>query len=131
MKSVPVKYLVPVFAVLALAACSEEKQAETVPEPTAQQIRMAEDMSPADPALAEKYDRACRSCHALPDSGAPLTGFAPQWQPRIAERGVEGLLASTKAGFNNMPARGLCADCSDDDFRGLIAFMNGQEGGAQ
>lgn len=131
MKSMSVKYLVPVLAVLALAACSEEKQAEAAPEPTPQQIRMAEDMSPADAALAEKYDRACRSCHSLPDSGAPLTGFAPHWQPRLAERGLEGLLASTKNGFNNMPARGLCADCSDEDFNGLIAFMSGQNGGTE
>ncbi len=111
------------FAILLLAACSEEQKAEPVSQPTPQQVRMAEDLTPADEALADKYDRSCRSCHSLADSGAPLTGFAPAWAPRLEARGMEGLLANTKAGFNNMPARGLCADCSDEEFTALITFM--------
>lgn len=122
MKHIAVPFTIP-LAILLLAACSEEKEAEAPPQPTLEQVRLAEDLTPADEALADKYDRSCRSCHSLADSGAPLTGFTPAWTPRLEARGMEGMLASTKNGFKNMPARGLCADCSDEEFTAMITFM--------
>ena len=59
-------------------------------------------------------------------NGAPLVGRTSAWAPRVAARGPDGLIASVKAGRNAMPPRGLCPDCSDDDYRAIIAFMSGR-----
>lgn len=107
---------------LVLSGCSEDEQADIAP-PTPGQIAFAEQARPADPGLADIYDRSCASCHALVDAGAPLTGHGAAWDARIADRGRAGLLASIKNGMNAMPAMGLCADCSDEEFLALIDFM--------
>lgn len=101
-----------------LAACGNDKPAE----PTEQDVARAETLRPTDAALAERYERACLTCHAT-RSAAPLTGFAPAWQPRLAQ-GLEVLVAHARDGFKGMPAKGLCSDCSDADLRGLIVFMS-------
>ncbi|AVO38287.1 c-type cytochrome [Pukyongiella litopenaei] len=103
--------------------------AGAVAPPTSVQIAFADDASPADAALAEIYDRACRACHSVDGSGAPLTGHMADWQARETLRGgMQALLRSTRQGYRDMPAMGLCNDCSDDEFLGLIAFM--KTGGA-
>jgi len=83
----------------------------------------AQKMKPAEPRLAEIYGRACRSCHTVRDSGAPLAGDARAWQPRLAQ-GMDTLTQHAVQGFKNMPPRGLCPDCTAEDFRALIAFMS-------
>jgi len=35
------------------------------------------------------------------------------------------LLASVKNGLGAMPAKGLCFDCSDEDYTALINYMAG------
>lgn len=100
-----------------LAACTQHGT-----PPTAQEQARAQQMRPADPALASAYERSCMLCHAQADSGAPLTGAASAWAPRLRQ-GMDTLLARTENGFNAMPARGQCADCSAQDLRALIAFM--------
>lgn len=102
-----------------LAACHAAPPAE----PTDADLMRADTLRPTDTALAAKYERACLSCHGV-RSAAPLTGFSPSWQPRLA-KGADVLLAHTRDGFNGMPAKGLCSDCTDDDLRGLTAFMSG------
>lgn len=104
---------------LLLAACQDAPP----PPPADQDVARAEALRPADAQLAAKYERACLSCHGV-RSAAPLTGFAPAWKPRLAQ-GADALLAHARDGFNGMPAKGLCSDCTDDDLRGLIAFMSG------
>ncbi|GHB29953.1 hypothetical protein GCM10007094_17920 [Pseudovibrio japonicus] len=97
---------------------------EKVPEPTAADIAFADTATPANPELTAVYDRSCRSCHALDGTGAPLTGFAPDWTARLNARGGLGaLVASARNGFEEMPAMGLCNDCSDTNFEELISFM--------
>lgn len=104
-------------ALLVLSACSPG----TLPAPTPDEVARAEAMRPADAALAERYERSCRVCHVVP-GGAPLAGHGPSWQARLAQ-GDTMLLAHVRDGFNAMPPRGLCNDCSDDELRRLIAFM--------
>lgn len=96
------------------------------PEPEASDIIRAETLRPIDPELAAIYERSCMACHALVEAQAPLTGFAPAWAKREKERGAHGLLLSARNGFGNMPAMGLCLDCSDDQLTALIAFMSGE-----
>ena len=95
-------------------------------KPDAAAIALAEELAPDDTALAAKYDRSCRSCHSLVDSGAPLTGHKQAWDGRFKTKNMETLLANTKAGLAAMPAMGLCNDCSDVEFTGLINFMAGR-----
>lgn len=100
-----------------LAACSAER------EPDRAQL---EARRPADARLAALYERSCLLCHARPESGAPLTGQASAWAPRLA-RGLDALVASSRQGLGGMPAMGLCAECSDADLRALIEFMSSKE----
>lgn len=101
-----------------LVACGNDKPAE----PTEQDVARAETLRPLDATLAERYERACLTCHAT-RSAAPLTGFAPAWQPRLAQ-GLNTLVTHAREGFKGMPAKGLCSDCSDADLLGLIVFMS-------
>ena len=47
-------------------------------------------------------------------AGAPKTGDAAAWAPRIA-KGMDTLYGNAINGVGAMPAKGLCADCSDDE----------------
>lgn len=91
-------------------------------EPGPADERVAEAARPQDAALAQKYERACMACHAALASKAPLTGFVPQWEPRL-QQGLPVLVTHVREGFQGMPARGFCNDCSDQDFAALITFM--------
>lgn len=86
-------------------------------------------LQPADPGLAEIYNRSCRSCHTLAATGAPLTGDRGAWGERLA-KGKDVLLESVIAGYGGMPPFGLCMDCDADQFEQLIAFMAGDDSGA-
>ncbi|WP_244978309.1 c-type cytochrome [Castellaniella defragrans] len=101
---------------LLLAACSD-------PRPDAAALERAEALRPADPALAARYERSCIACHAQAASGAPLTGFAPHWTPRL-RAGMDALVDHAEHGYQAMPARGLCQDCTRGDLRALTEFMS-------
>jgi cytochrome c5 len=104
-----------------LCACSPSKQ-----EPDTAAVQRAQAARPHDPQLAERYERSCMACHTVRSSGAPLTGFAPHWNARLSQ-GMDKLLMHAANGFNAMPARGQCNDCSMDDLRALTHFMSGKE----
>ncbi len=76
----------------------------------------------ADQAVVDRYNKSCIACHASGAAGAPRTGVAADWEPRIA-KGMDVLLAHTTNGFNAMPPKGMCFDCSDADFTALIEYM--------
>lgn len=99
-----------------LAGCGEEAK---TPTPT------AVTSMPADAALAQVYDNSCKLCHANPGAGAPLTGDANAWAPRVAQ-GADTLLDHAINGYNGMPPMGLCMHCSEEQFLALISFMSGQ-----
>ena len=80
------------------------------------------------PVMAEevdmaKYSASCAACHAVGVAGAPKTGDAAAWAPRL-EKGMDALVMSVKNGLNAMPPGGLCADCSDEDYKALITYMS-------
>lgn len=70
----------------------------------------------------DKYNKSCTVCHAQGVAGAPKTGDAAAWEPRMA-KGMDALVASVKNGLNAMPPMGMCFDCSDDEYRELIQYM--------
>lgn len=108
-----------------LSGCSDSSQ-QAAAKPSPQAIEFAETATPADERLAGIYARSCQTCHAVYGMGAPLTGHAEGWAQRMTEKGVDGLVATTKSGIRAMPSMGLCQDCSDDDFAALIQFMAGE-----
>ena len=78
-------------------------------------------MSAADE-VADRYNKTCAVCHAAGAAGAPKTGVAAEWEERMA-KGMDALVASVDKGMNAMPPKGMCFDCSADDFAALIEFM--------
>ncbi|GGI75510.1 c-type cytochrome [Legionella impletisoli] len=65
----------------------------------------------------------CATCHAEKPQiplGAPRIGYDEDWKPRIKE-GIEALFKHTEEGFNAMPARGGCFECSDEQL--LMAII--------
>ncbi len=106
----------PLVAALLLAACH-----------SAQPLTEAQSAArrPADVRLAALYDRSCRACHTVRDSGAPLSGDHTQWDARWA-KGPGVLLQNAVAGYNKMPAGGQCPTCTAADYAALIRFMADQ-----
>ena len=70
----------------------------------------------------DKYNKSCAVCHATGAANAPKTGDAAAWEPRMA-KGMDVLVASVSSGMNAMPPKGMCFDCSDDDYKALIEYM--------
>lgn len=99
-----------------LAACSE-----TSVDPKVLEAR-AKTLTPADPELADIYQRSCRTCHTAGETGAPLTGDRQAWGERL-EQGMPTLVQHVVEGFGGMPPYGMCMDCQRDDFTALIHFM--------
>jgi cytochrome c5 len=85
----------------------------------------AANLTPADARLADLYLHACKSCHVIAASGAPLSGDQEAWQARM-KKGLPALVTSAIAGLNGMPAGGQCVRCTAADYEQLIRFMAGE-----
>jgi len=70
------------------------------------------------------YNRTCAACHAGQLPQAPQRGDRAAWEPRLAQ-GTEQLVRHVTQGFKAMPPRGLCMDCSAEDYRLVILWMSG------
>jgi len=104
----------PLAVALLLSACGQKGPAAPA----------AATAAVATPAIQKIYDATCRSCHAVPASGAPQTGDARAWAPRLAQ-GADTLLDHAINGYKGMPPMGMCPQCSEDDFTALIGYMSG------
>ncbi|MBP9956158.1 c-type cytochrome [Geopseudomonas guangdongensis] len=69
------------------------------------------------------YNKACAVCHNAGVAGAPKKGDAEAWKPRL-EKGMDALVASVTNGLNAMPPRGMCMDCSAEDYKATIEWMS-------
>lgn len=69
------------------------------------------------------YNNACVACHGAGVLNAPKLQVAADWQPRIDERGMDMLLQNAINGYNAMPPKGTCGDCSDDEIQAAIDYM--------
>ncbi len=74
----------------------------------------------------ELYNKSCIACHASGAAGAPKTGDAAAWAPRLA-KGMDKLVANAKTGINAMPPKGMCMDCTDAEFKALIQYMTAKK----
>ena len=70
----------------------------------------------------DKYNKSCNVCHASGAANAPKTGDAAAWAPRMA-KGMPALLKSVEGGLNAMPPKGMCFDCTPEEYQALIEFM--------
>ena len=77
-----------------------------------------------DRSVQSLYLRSCASCHAAGRAGAPVSHNVDVWKALLA-KGDEALLRSVVQGYRGMPAKGMCRDCTDEEFKGLIDYMAG------
>lgn len=68
------------------------------------------------------YARACAACHNGQLPIAPQKGDKAAWEPRVA-KGMDVLVQSVTNGLNAMPPRGLCMDCTAEDYQAVIQWM--------
>lgn len=68
------------------------------------------------------YNQACTACHGGGVLGAPRTNNEEDWAPRLA-KGMDVLLQHSIEGFNAMPPRGACGNCSDDELQAALEYM--------
>lgn len=68
------------------------------------------------------YQAHCIVCHATGVAGAPKFKDTEAWKPRIA-KGMDVLFSHVKNGFNVMPPKGTCVECSDDDLKAAIEYI--------
>lgn len=68
------------------------------------------------------YTGFCATCHTPGVMGAPKLGTAADWTARLS-KGMDTLYTHAIAGFNAMPAKGMCAACSDDEIKAAVDYM--------
>jgi c(7)-type cytochrome triheme protein len=73
------------------------------------------------------YDSTCGACHATGAAGAPKTGDAAAWAPRI-KTGQAALVASATKGKGAMPAKGGNAKLTDAEIQAAVKYIISQSG---
>ena len=71
---------------------------------------------------ATVYSSGCAACHDSGAAGAPKTGDAGAWAARI-DKGMDTLVKHAYEGFNAMPAKGMCADCSEEEIAAAVEYI--------
>ena len=95
-------------------------ESEPEPEPAA-----AETAAAGPKSGDEIYNASCAACHATGAAGAPKTGDAAAWAPRIA-KGMDMLMTNATNGLNAMPPKGLCMTCSNDELQAAVEYIISQ-----
>ena len=131
MKKIAASVLTAVAFVSALAVAATSETIEDRIKPVGE-LCMAGDpcaaavvavSSSSEPRTGESiYGTACTTCHAAGVAGAPKFGDVAAWAPRI-EKGLETLYEHSINGFNGMPAKGMCFDCSDDEMKAAVDYI--------
>ncbi len=117
-------------ALSAWAATDLEKEIQQRIAPVGDTCMSGDDCAAAPVAAAggeprsgeEVYKTKCFTCHASGAAGAPKYGNAGDWAARSA-KGIDVLYTSALSGFQGMPAKGLCMDCSDDELKAAVDYI--------
>lgn len=135
--AVPYRLVVPVAALLVaiLAGCSDKPQIDheltaTLIQPVARVEVIAvaeEEEAVGDRDGATIYQAVCTACHATAVAGAPKTGDADAWAPRIA-KGLDANIQSVINGLGAMPPRGGNPTLTDDEVRRAVVYLANQAG---
>ena len=68
------------------------------------------------------YNQGCAACHDAGLAGAPMFANQDQWTDRTS-KGLEVLTANEYNGYNAMPAKGMCMDCSELEIERSVQYM--------
>lgn len=68
------------------------------------------------------YDKFCAACHTPGVLNAPRINNAEDWEPRLAQ-GMETVFQHAWEGYNAMPAKGTCSNCSKEEIQAAIDYM--------
>jgi len=124
------RFATPAVALVAaalLAGCGEQSKVDpeltaTLIQPVARVEIQAVKIAPGSRTGDQIVKAICAGCHDSGAVGAPKTGDAAQWAPRIA-LGQDALTASAIAGKNAMPPRGGAADLTDTEVKRAVAYL--------
>lgn len=125
------RFVLPVAALVLgaiLAGCGDKPQIDpeksaTLIQPVARvEMRKAVEEASGDRDGESVYKAVCSACHAVGVAGAPKTGNADDWKPRIA-KGLDANIASVINGLGAMPARGGNPNVSDVEVRRAVVHL--------
>jgi len=88
--------------------------------------RIGVEPSEAQPTLKrgkQVYVNACIICHQKGELGAPRIGDSSNWYMRLKDTGLTGLYRHAINGYNQMPVKGACVTCSDNDIISAINYI--------
>lgn len=68
------------------------------------------------------YASACVICHLNGEAGAPPIGNKANWELRV-QQGLPVLYRHAINGYNNMPVKGACVTCSDNDIKAAVDYL--------
>jgi cytochrome c5 len=90
-------------------------------------VTMASDSDASESVAAGRtgeavYNLGCAACHTAGLAGAPMLANQAQWEGRL-EKGLENLTNNAYNGYNAMPAKGLCMDCSLEEIERSVQYM--------
>jgi cytochrome c5 len=90
-------------------------------------VTMTSDSDASDSVAAGRtgeavYNLGCAACHTAGLAGAPMFANQAQWEGRL-EKGLETLTNNAYNGYNAMPAKGLCMDCSLEEIERSVQYM--------
>ena len=90
-------------------------------------VTMASDLDASESVAAGRtgeavYNLGCAACHTAGLAGAPMLANQAQWEGRL-EKGLETLTNNAYNGYNAMPAKGLCMDCSLEEIERSVQYM--------
>ena len=90
-------------------------------------VTMASDSDASESVAAGRtgeavYNLGCAACHTAGLAGAPMLANQAQWEGRL-DKGLETLTNNAYNGYNAMPAKGLCMDCSLEEIERSVQYM--------
>ncbi|MBX8486852.1 c-type cytochrome [Pseudomonas cichorii] len=68
------------------------------------------------------FNRSCGICHNGQLKTAPQKGDTAAWAPRL-DQGMDLLVERVISGYSVMPPRGLCSECTPEDYKTVIEWM--------
>ncbi|MHB1374139.1 MAG: c-type cytochrome [Thauera sp.] len=124
------RFATPAVALVAaalLAGCGKQSNVDpeltaTLIQPVARVEIQAVTIAPGSRTGEQIVKAICGACHDSGAVGAPKTGDAGQWGPRLA-LGFEALTASVIAGKGAMPPRGGGSDLTDTEVARAVAYL--------
>jgi cytochrome c5 len=93
----------------------QSKQPRNVTEQKARQPRLVRG--------EQVFWNACDVCHVDGQASAPRIKDADNWWQRLEQRPVSALYRNAIHGFNNMPARGACVTCDNEDVEAAVDYI--------